>query len=471
MSEKFRDDWPAMKDLRGELRQARERLDLETGNIARQVGEIARTEFLCAQAEVTHLEKQLERQKLEVQRVNRDAIEYASLKAEIATKSEMRADLVSRQSETQISERLKDTQTSNIHVVDPAEVPRFAVWPKWKLNMVLAVVLGTALSVGIASWFDYLDNTVKREQDIVRVASIAVLGHVPLHQPLQVIEDGEVDTPPVPPIDLASYHAPHSPFSEAFRNLRTSLLLASPEHPPVRILVTSCEPQDGKSTISANLALVLTQLGRRVLLVDADLRKPRLHRAFGLSNDVGLSNVLSGNAKPREILCETELPNLMVATSGPIPPNPSELLGSAGLQAFLTQVDHAGCFDHIVVDSPPVVSVTDPVVLASKLDATIIVVRAGKTARESLSHTVERLRQSRGRILGAVLNATSQETGHYYSGYHHHHRCDRDGTPEPASQSSRGFFRRHRDQRRARGARQSGRGGRQRRASIRNHAR
>ena len=446
MAERFKPDWPDMQQLQGEMEQSRQRLELEAQNIAGRVARVARADYEKAKAEVANLEKQVATQKIEVQRVNRDAIEYASLKAEIGTKRTVLTDLVSRESETATSERLKDTTASNIRIVDPAETPKKPAKPKKVMNLLLALILGSALGVGAAFLADYLDNTVKSEQDILRIAKLPVLGYVPHFQPLRAVTDeAHAAQAPTPQVDLASHTDSRSGFAEAFKNLRTSLLLASADRPPRSIVVTSCEPQDGKSTVSVNLSIVLTQLGRRVLLVDADLRRPRLHKVFGIQNAVGLSNFLSGNATADELIQETDIPNLRIVVSGPVPPNPSELLGSPALDGFLGRLVEEHAFDHVIFDSPPLVSVTDPVILASRMDGTMIVVRAGKTARESLVHATERIQHSRARVIGAVLNAVTEDAeNYYYYGKYRYYRHYGEEQPVSVPNSTRRSLRRRR---------------------------
>ena len=290
--------------------------------------------------------------------------------------------------------------------------------------------------------------------DIVRIANVPVLGHVPQYRPLRVVDGGEkvASAPDTDLLDLASEREPQSVLAEAFRNLRTSLLLASPDHPPRCIAVTSCEPQDGKSTVSCNLAVVLTQLGRKVLLVDADLRRPRIHRALGLDNDTGLSSVLSGNALPADVMHPTHITRLTVAPSGPIPPNPSELLGSAGLASFLSFATEQAGFDHVIFDSPPVLSVTDPVVLATATDATILVVRQAKTARDSLSHAVDILRKSRVKLAGTVLNAVSEESGPFHYSHYRYGLAEGGGSEAATPRSRTQRWRMRRGKRGAGGA-------------------
>ncbi len=420
MAERFKADWPALQQLREELDQARRRLETETETIARRVRGVAESEVARARAEVARLERQVEGQKQEVQRVNLAAIEHGKLQAEIASRRKVLEDLVARQSQTETSEQLRDTATSNIRIVDPAEVPKEPASPKKKLNVLLATILGLTTGVGFAFLFDYLDNTVRTEQDIARHApGLALLGHVPLHEPLRAVEgDKEAAEEPSSPVALASHLEPRSAVAEAFKNLRTSLLLASPERPPRHVLVTSCEPGDGKSTVTLNLGIVLAQMGRKVAVVDGDLRRPRVHRMLGLGNGAGLTTYLTGNAVFEEVLRESAIPNLWAVPSGPVPPNPSELLDSPRLEALLDRLDREGRFDHVLFDATPVLQVADAVILASRMDATILVVRAAVTSRTSLAQGISRLRQSKARVAGAVLNAVSEKAGYYYYRYY-----------------------------------------------------
>ncbi len=440
MSERFKPDWPPLQQLQQELDIARDRLRIESEGIASQVRGVARADYDRVRGEVAGLQTQLETQKQEVQRVNRDGIEYASLRSEIESRRNVLGNLVARKSETSTSERLADTRASNVRIVDRAEPPRSPVRPRKALNLLLSVVFGLGLGVGMAFLLDHLDNTLKTEQDLQRAAGLPALGYVPLLQPLRVVTEGSEKSPAAPPsqaVDLASHRDPRSQFSEAFKNLRTSLLLASASRPPRTIVVTSAEPGDGKSTVALNLAIVLTQLGRRVLIVDADLRRPRLHKMLHAPNTVGLSSYLSGNAQPAELMQETEVPNLLAITSGPIPPNPSELLGSSTLETMVERLIEVGRFDHVILDSPPAVQIADSVILSSRMEATILVVRAGKTSRTSVAQAAGRLRQSRGRVVGAVLNAI-QESGRYYYYYrykYYRHYGEEDqtaGEPKPA---------------------------------------
>ena len=414
MAERFKADWPPLQQLQEEMDRAKERLVIEADAIARQVRSVAKADYDKIKDEVEFLGSQVDTQKGEVQRVGRDAIEYASLKAGIETKRKILTDLLTRQSDSETTRALKDTPASNMRIVDRAEVPRGPFKPNVTLNLMLSVIFGLGLGAGAALLLNYLDNTVKSEVDIQRYAAIPALGFIPLYQPLHVVGENEPASTSQYLADVACHVDNHSSFAEAFKSLRTSFLMASPERAPRHVVITSCEALEGKSTVATNLAIALTQLGRRVVIVDADLRRPRVHKVLGVPNELGLSSFLSGNAEVSEILQEGNIPNLYVVTSGPLPPNPSELLASKALDAFLEKIDELGPFDHVFFDSPPLLQMADAVLLANRMDATILVTREGRTTHQALASGAKRLRQSRARILGAVLNAVVERFGNYY---------------------------------------------------------
>jgi capsular exopolysaccharide synthesis family protein len=450
MAERFNDEWPPLQQLEEELAQVRRQLDDETESMAGRIRAIAAADYERAERNLANFEEQYEQQKREVQRVNLVAIEHANLKSQIETKRKVLSDLVARKNQTEASFRLKDTQTSNIRVVDRAATPKFPIRPRKAFNLMLSIIIGSGAGMLLALFLDHLDNTVKSEADIQRVTELAVLGHVPLTRSLKLVgEESEKKEEPTltAQLDFASQADPRSNFSEAFRNLRTSILLATPDHPPRHIAITSCGPGEGKSTVALNLAIVLTQLGRRVLLVDADLRRPRLHETMRVSNKEGLSNFLSGNVTLESLVQETGVPELKIIISGPIPPNPSELLGSPRLQALLDRFQQEDQFDHIIFDSPPLLSVTDAAILSSLVDSTIIVIRSGDTSREELAQSDLKLKRSHANVIGAVLNAVSEESGYYYGRYRRYlyarryygsqpGSSDQPSSPEPPSRKA-----------------------------------
>jgi capsular exopolysaccharide synthesis family protein len=440
MAERFKADWPPLQQLQEELDRAKERLTIEAEMIAQQVRSVAKADYEKIKNEVEFLGGQVATQKGEVQRVGRDAIEYAGLKAGIETKRKILTDLLTRQSDNETTRALKDTPASNMRIVDRAEVPRGPFKPDITLNLLLSIIFGLSLGGGAALLLNYLDNTVKNELDIQRYAGVPALGFIPLYQPLHVVGENQQPSTSQYSADIACHADNHSSFSEAFKSLRTSFLMASPERAPRHVVVTSCEALEGKSTVATNLAIALTQLGRRVVIVDADLRRPRVHKVLAVPNELGLSSFLSGNASASEILQESGVPDLLAVTSGPLPPNPSELLASKALDTFLEKLDELGPFDHVFFDSPPLLQMADAVLLANRMDATILVTREGRTTHQALASGAKRLRQSRARILGAVLNAVVERFGNYY-----YYRYRRDEPSEPSSAIGRS--RDHRRQR------------------------
>ncbi len=422
MAERFKDDWPPLRQLKFELQQAEARLETQAEAVATQVRLVADADFERARGEEERLRAQVDRQKTDVQSTKLDAIEYANRRTEIATKRMILADLVGRQGETESSDRLRATDSSNIRIVDEAKLPKAPARPKKLTNMMLALALGLVAGVAMAFVLEHLDNTIQSGDDIGRLTGLPVLSHVPQYAPLHAA-DADAARREDQLLDLASHTDPRSSFSEAFKSVRTSLLLASAE-PPRTLMITSCQPKDGKSTASVNLAIALAQLGGRVLLVDADLRVPRLHKVLHVPNAVGLSSFLSGMTPLEAAIVDTEIPGLRFMPSGPIPPNPSELLGSARLPWVLAPASVEGGHDWVVFDSSPLLSVTDPFILASYVDATVLVVRAGETTRDSVRHAIARLRQARARVVGVIFNGITEGTGEYYYGRYRYEYVD-----------------------------------------------
>ena len=418
MRERFAPGWPALMELEEKLNTARAQIESESESIASRVRAAAELEYTRAQTELSHLDRERESLKREVQRVKQAGIEYAGLQSEIETKRAVLKDLISRESETDTTYRLREAGTSNVRIVDAAQTPGAPSHPNKKKRLVMSLMLGLMAGCGLALLIGYLDSTIKNEYDVEQVARVSVLGRVPLTRSLTIPQSKVIDSEVVThQLDLATHFDPRSTFAEAFKSLRTSFLLASPDQPSRTVAVTSCQPGDGKSTVALNLAIVLAQMGRRVLLVDGDLRRPRIHKTLSLDNHVGLSSVLSGNARFEDVRQSIDIPGLTLVTSGPIPPNPSELLGAKALDQFIEETTAQERFDHIIFDCAPVLTVTDAVLLSTKVDATILLARAGVTARDALRQSMGRLRELHANVMGVVLNAALEDSGYYYYQY------------------------------------------------------
>lgn len=300
--------------------------------------------------------------------------------------------------------RLSEVQTSdNIVLATPAQVPEDPVRPRPLLNGLLAALVGAMLAVGAALLIEYLDDTVKTPEDVRDVSTLPTLAGV-------MALNGTT-----PQRRMIAATDPRSPQAEAYRVLRTNLQFTSLDKPLRSLLISSPGPGEGKSTTVANLGIVMAQAGNRVLLIDADLRRPTLHKLFQLPNGVGLTTALFQIDQPVDwCIQDTGQANLSVLTTGPIPPNPAELLGSERMHQFLQQLEQT--YDFLLIDSPPVLAVTDAAILSNQADGIVLVVSAGVTRFDMLARAMERLDSVGGRPLGVVLNRLTERAsdGYYY---------------------------------------------------------
>jgi len=343
--------------------------------------------------------------------------------------------LFQRQIEMALSSQLKDLESTstNIRIVEKARTPIAPFSPNPKRNLVLALMLGLAAGLGLAFLLDYLDNTITAVGQLTATVSIPLLAVIPRHR--EAAAPGSKSGPwgPATEFDLIAHKDSRAIASEAYRELRTAMLLSHPGEPPRRLMVTSALPEEGKTATVINLAIVLSQLGRRVILVDTDLRRPRLHKVLRKENQRGVSTYLSGlEQDPAALTLGTGIDNLDLIPSGPIPPNPAELLDSERFRQLADGLLANG-YDHVLFDSPPVLSVSDPVIIASNVDVGILVVRAAKTPRQSIRLAAEKLRHG-NKKMGVVLNdldADRQGAGYYRYQYYGRYGEDSD-TGEPA---------------------------------------
>jgi capsular exopolysaccharide synthesis family protein len=296
---------------------------------------------------------------------------------------------------------------NNIVVAEPATVPERPIRPRTRTNVMLATIVGVLLALGIAFLIEYLDDTVKTPDDVSRVSGLSTLGAI-----ARLKESGG-------PRQLIAWMRVKSPESEAYRTLRTNIQFSSVDNPIRSLLVTSSSPGEGKSTTTANLAVVLAQTGQRVIVVDTDLRRPVLHKVFGIPNNIGLTTALLAgeNLSLEDCLQPTEIGTLAVLTSGPIPPNPSELLGSHRMQHLIEVLAQAA--DIVIFDSPPVLAVTDAVVLGRQVDGVLVVADAGNTREHALAQATAELQKTGANVLGVALNRLDTRRGGYYYYYYY----------------------------------------------------
>ena len=289
---------------------------------------------------------------------------------------------------------------ARVVVEQRATLPEDPVSPRKSLNLVIGIAVGVLLGIGLALLRDLLDNTVKSQESLAEITGTGAVGFIPLDKKLQ-------ESPAI------SYDRDNSVTAEAFRKLRTNLQFLSVDSPPRVVVVTSSSPSEGKSTSAINIALALAEAEHDVVLVDGDLRRPRLATYLHLLGSVGLSTVISGGAPLDEVLQQTRFPRLTFLAAGPIPPNPSELLGSLATKKLLK--DLRAQFDYVIIDSAPLLAVTDSAILANDADGALVIVRAGKTRRDQLAHAVGMLSDVGATVLGAVLTMMPTRVGGAYS--------------------------------------------------------
>jgi len=317
--------------------------------------------------------------------------------------------------------RLVEGQTlNNVVIAQKAQVPTQPIRPRTTTNTVLAAVVGAMLALGVAFLIEYLDDTVKSLDDIEQitgVSTLGVIGYIEGKSPSQ---------------QLVAALMPRSPISEAYRMLRTNIESSSVENHLHSLLVTSSSPREGKSITVANLATVLAQAGKRVVVIDSDLRRPTLHAYFGVPNPHGLTTALLDHQRPvQDYLQNTRTENLKVLTSGPLPSNPAELLGSHRLAQIIEELEHH--VDLVILDSPPVLAVTDAIVLARQVDATLVVAQSGVTRLGPLMRTLDALKTVNAHLLGVVLNRYQPSPAGYYNYYYYY---SDDGRREKRRRSS-----------------------------------
>ena len=405
LSKKFGQKHPRIISITEKLRATREKLAEETRKIINSL----KNEYSVALAREASLKKAFEKQKAESQRMGKHAISYGVLQRDVENNKRMYELLVTRLKEAGIT---GGAQTTNVRVIDPAEVPNSPVRPNKKLNMLFAVLLGLLGGIGLAFFFEYLDNTVKTPDDLKVRLDVPYLGPVPDFSADMAGTGEEWEGL------LVAQDSPKASAAEAYRGLRTAIMFSTADREQQTLLISSAGPSEGKSLTSSNLAVTMAQAGTSTLLIDADFRKPMLHKIFGVPREKGFSNLIVGAAGLDEVIVHTGVSGLDIIPSGHIPPNPAELLGSDNIKVQIAALKKK--YDRIIFDSPPIMPVTDAIVLSTQIDEVLLVVKAGSTTRELLGRAVEQLRGVRANILGAVLNSIKigHEKYYYYQYYY-----------------------------------------------------
>lgn len=317
-------------------------------------------------------------------------------------------------------------KTANVRILDPAVPPQLPIRPNKKLNIFLAIFFGLGLGVAVSFAIELLDSSVRTVEDLEKL-KVNVLGAIPTINPEEIARRMKRHGYKMSPEDrarlitkLITNFSPKSPISEAYRSLRTNILFANLDHPIKTLLISSSATKEGKSTTVANLAITMAQMGGRILIIDGDLRRPTMHSLFKVERQIGLTNALLGTYTLDEVIKPTGIENLDIITAGDIPPNPSELLSSNAMRKALSVLQQR--YDMILLDSPPVIAVTDAAVLSTRTDALLLVVSSGYVNRKEVERAIQLLSNVRANLIGVLLNGLDVKRiyGSYYYYYHYY---------------------------------------------------
>lgn len=411
----YQPDYPEMVQIRGQIAE----LDNQINTVARGIRESIRGQYVVAANEERSLQRQVSGLRGDVLDLQNRSIQYNILRREVDTTRVLYDGLLQRYKEVGVTGAVS---TNNISIVDPARVPDRPSKPRMLFNLIIAAMFGLGLGVVVVFLLEALNETLSTPEDVESKLRIPTLGIVPLL---------EKDVSAVESLDNTK-----SGFAEAYYSVRTAIQFSTPHGAPSTLLVTSTQPAEGKSTTAYAVALNLARLGKRVLLLDTDLRNPSMHRTLGLSNEGGMSNLLSGGAAIPDVVQQTREKNLHFISCGPLPPNPAELLGGEGMKDLLRAA--RASYDHVVIDGPPVLGFADAPLLASIVEGTLFVVQSRGTRRGQARGALRRLSQGRGRILGVVLtkfNTKATSYGDYDYTYDYHY-----GSNSPIPPKKKGAF-------------------------------
>ena len=421
------EEWPEVKEITQQIATLEKQLSDVRARATSVVTTNLETRYRQALDRERQLRADFQRQQAETLTQNEAAINYRIIQQEIETNKQLLDGLLQRSKENDVV--LAGTP-NNIYVADYAITPDYPIGPQRLRSVVLALLLSLAGGVGLSIFLEYMNDSVRSTEDVDRWLRLPSMGVIPavggfskrrLLPSRSLARRGSqvgADSP-----ELLVNAETRSPLAEAYRHLRTSVLLSTPGHAPKSLLVTSSAPAEGKTTTAVNTALSLAQTGASVLVIDADMRRPRLHTIFELPNTRGLSTVLSNELSEAEVLSmiyQHEGTGLSVLTSGAIPPNPAELIGSEQMRRLVRTLE--GTFTHVIIDTPPVGSFTDGVLASTLVDGVLLVVHSGKTSRGVVRRTRQLLQDVGAKVFGVILNNVNlrEHDYYYYRGYYSH---------------------------------------------------
>ncbi|MHB8754737.1 MAG: GumC family protein [Candidatus Acidiferrales bacterium] len=446
----FNPAYPKLEEVQNQINKIKQLLTQERKRAAAQITD----EYLAASRRESLVQQAFAQQQQQANLVAGKAVQYNILKREVDTNKQIYESLLQRLKEAGVSGGLK---ASNIRVVDSAVPPAKPYRPNILLNLSVALFLGLSGGIGLAFLQERLDNTVKTSDDVERFLRVPALAMIPGQDILKLQHsarhvrllpggshsgNGDGAKPSVANngsggewlrIDHKQNSTQDWALAEAFRNLRTSVLFSTADRQPRSLTILSAEPGEGKTTICANLAISLSQLGKRVLLIDGDMRRPSLHKLFGLEDSMGLAGYLTAQASWHDVVHATELTGLDCIPCGVVPPNPSELLSSERLGTLVRE--SISDYHFVLVDSPPLLSVADGRILAALMDGALLVIRSAKTTRDAAQRAQSQLGDVGARVIGVVLNDVQLEPDGYHYNYYQQARENKSGTAEKISTS------------------------------------
>lgn len=433
--QEYQDDAPEIRELNAQIKSYEDAIETSVSNFQKQLGayrqrtsndllQNLRTKYLQAKNKEDKIRVDFNKQFGEAQGQNQGAVSINLLKQNLDTNKGFLENLQKQVSGNDIAAQGSDNNISVIEIAIPPEIP---VSPRRVMTVAAALFLSALFGMGLALFLEYLDDTIRTTEEIENylqlpaLAAIPTIDSIPKRKLLLVGGNDAEDLTPGSPLLISA--DPRSSLAEAYRHLRTSILLSTAGRAPKSLLITSSLPSEGKTTTATNTAISLAQTGGRVLIIDADMRRPRLHSIFNIGNGEGLSTLLASELSDDEIkktVKQDAKTKLFLLTSGPIPPNPAELIGSEQMAKLLRMLQTH--FTHIVVDSPPIASFTDGVLIASMVDGVILVVHAGKSSRQVVRRSRQLLHEIGAKIFGVVLNNVNLNTKdnyYYYQSYYH----------------------------------------------------
>ncbi|MGA2192856.1 MAG: polysaccharide biosynthesis tyrosine autokinase [Nitrospirota bacterium] len=394
---------PKMVQLRSEMDSLNKQMENESNLVISSL----KTDYEQSLKAEQSLKRAFDQQKTEAMNYEKRSTEYEIKNQDVEGARDLYTSMLKKFQESTL---IGNINLSSAQVLDEASVPISPVRPKKQLNIILGFIISIIAGVSSAFVVERLDNTCKSPEDIEDALGLPFLGIVPTNKAFQGKHDADL-------LEVISF--PTSPVAESFRNIRSNILMTKADEPPKVIQTCSAMHSEGKSTFSYNLACIMAAMGDSVVLIDGDMRKPKMHSKFGMQNKKGLSSLLSQQSSPDQVILGTKVPNLSIITSGPIPPNPGELLGSATMKSLIKSLRER--FDRIIIDSPAFLGIADAALLAAVSDGVVMVVRSGLTSKDHVTRAQKSLDSINIKILGVVLNDQSKKSVDYYQAQNYNH--------------------------------------------------